>query len=64
MELQEAFQKAQLKMVDFSKEIKKQIPAEILKKAKFHYRMLKGTPQNVISDASKRYQPDLIIMGT
>ncbi len=64
MELQEAFNKAQLKLVNFSKDIKTQIPEEILNKVKFHYRMLKGTPSNVISDACQRYQPDLIIMGT
>lgn len=64
MELQDAFNKAQLKLVNFSKEIKSQIPKEILNTVKFHYRMLKGTPQNVIAEACKRYQPDLLIMGT
>lgn len=64
MELREAFKKAQLKLVEFSKEIKKQIPTEILDVAKFHYRMLKGTPQNVISEACKRYDPRVVIMGT
>lgn len=64
IELQDAYNKAQLKLVNFSKELKKQIPREILDKAKFHYRMLKGTPQNVITDACNRYKPDLVIMGT
>lgn len=64
LELQEEFNKAQLKLINFSREIKEKIPEEIVSKAKFHYRMLKGTPQNVISDACQRYQPDLVIMGT
>lgn len=64
LELIEAFNKAQLKLVNFSKEIKKQVPQEILDKAKFHYRMLKGTPQNVITDSCKRYNPDIVLMGT
>ena len=64
LELQEEHNKAQLKLVNFSKEIKKQIPQELLSKAKFHYRMLKGTPQNVISEACKRYNPDVVLMGT
>lgn len=64
LELIEAFNKAQLKLINFSKELKKQVPGEILDKAKIHYRMLKGTPQNVITDSCKRYQPDIILMGT
>jgi nucleotide-binding universal stress UspA family protein len=64
MELQEAYKKAQLKLVNFSKEIKNQVPKEILNKAKFHYRILNGTPQNVISAACKRYHPNLVVMGT
>lgn len=64
MELKEAFAKAQLKLVNFSKELKKQIPEEISQAVKLHYRMLKGTPVNVISESCKRYNPDLILMGT
>lgn len=64
MELREAFQKAQLKMVNFSKELKQQVPEEIFDKVKLHYRMLKGTPVNVITSACKRYNPDVILMGT
>jgi nucleotide-binding universal stress UspA family protein len=64
MELKEAFAKAQLKLVNFSKELKKQIPKELMNSVKLHYRMLKGTPVNVITDACKRYNPDLILMGT
>lgn len=64
IELKEAFQKAQLKLVDFSKELKKQIPKELQNSVKVHYRMLKGTPENIITSACKRYNPDLILMGT
>lgn len=64
MELKEAHQKAQLKLVNFSKELKEQVPAELFDSAKIHYRMLNGTPVNVISDACKRYNPHLIVMGT
>lgn len=64
MELKEAFDKAQLKLVNFSKELKKQVPKELVNSAKLHYRMLKGAPVNVITDACKRYNPDLILMGT
>lgn len=64
MELHEAFEKAQLKLVNFSCELKKQIPNALFDSVKIHYRMLKGTPVNVVTDASKRYHPDLILMGT
>lgn len=64
IELRETFQKAELKLVNFSKELKKQIPEELLNKVKLHYRMLKGTPVNVITAACKRYNPDIILMGT
>ncbi len=64
MELEEAFQKAQLKLVNFSRELKKQIPKELFDAVKIHYRMLKGTPVNVITEACKRYEPHAIIMGT
>ncbi len=64
MELQEAFKKAELKLVNFSRELKKQIPTELYDSVKLHYRMLKGTPVNVITEACKRYQPNVIIMGT
>ncbi|MDX8339100.1 universal stress protein [Draconibacterium sp. IB214405] len=64
MELKEAHEKAQLKLVNFSKELKKQVPPEIFKAVKLHYRMLKGAPVNVITAACKRYVPDLILMGT
>ncbi len=64
MELREAYQKAQLKLVNFSRNLKAQVPPEIFNSVKLHYRMLKGTPVNVISDACKRYNPDVILMGT
>ncbi len=64
MELKEAQAKAQLQLVEFSRELKKHVPKELFDSVKVHYRMLKGTPVNVISDASKRYRPDLIVMGT
>jgi nucleotide-binding universal stress UspA family protein len=64
MELKEAFQKAQLKLVNFSKELKKYMPEELFMSVKIHYRMLKGTPVNVITEACKRYHPDIILMGT
>ncbi len=64
IELKEAHRKAQDKLVEFSEDLKKKAPAELLAPVKLHYRMLKGIPEYVISEASDRYQPDLIIMGT
>ncbi|HYQ58758.1 MAG TPA: universal stress protein [Draconibacterium sp.] len=64
MELKEAHQKAQLKLVNFSNELKEQVAPEIYNSVKLHYRMLKGTPVNVINEACKRYNPDVILMGT
>ena len=64
LELKEAFLKAQQKLVNFSKELKKNIPDELHHSSRIHYRILKGIPQNVITDACKRYQPNLVIMGT
>jgi nucleotide-binding universal stress UspA family protein len=64
LELLEAFNKAQLRLVNFSKEFREQAPKELLESVKLHYRMLKGTPQNVISDACKRYHPHLVLTGT
>ena len=64
MQLKEAHEKAQLKLVNFSRELKKQVPPELFNGVKLHYRMLKGTPENVITAACKRYNPDIILMGT
>lgn len=64
MELKEAHEKAQLKLVNFSRELKKQVPPELFNTVKLHYRMLKGTPENVITASCKRYNPDIILMGT
>ncbi len=64
LELREAHRNAQLKLVEFSSELKKQIPKTLFDSVKLHYRMLKGTPQNVIADACERYIPDIILMGT
>jgi len=64
IEPKETFEKAQLKLVNFSKELKKYIPEELYDSVKLHYRMLKGTPVNVITDACHRYHPDVILMGT
>lgn len=64
LELEEANRKAKQRLVRFSQELKEKIPKELLGAAKLHYRMLKGNPVNVITDASERYRPNLIIMGT
>ncbi len=64
MELQEAHQNAQSRLVEFSNDIQSQIPATLLKSVKLHYRMLKGTPEYVIAEACERYTPDIILMGT
>lgn len=64
MELKEAYLLAQTKLVNFSVELKKQIPEDLFKSVKLHYRMLKGIPEYVIADAAARYNPDLILMGT
>ena len=64
MEQKEAHKKAQQKLVDFSRELKNQVPTKLFNAVKLHYRMLKGTPENVITAACKRYNPDIILMGT
>lgn len=64
IELKEAYNKAQLKLVGFSKELKKHLPKELMDSVKVHYRMLKGTPVNVITASCKRYKPDVVVMGT
>ena len=64
IELQEAQRKAQEKLVDFSSDLKAKTPDKLLAPVKLHYRMLKGIPEFVIADASDRYQPDMLIMGT
>ncbi len=64
LELKEAHQKAQSKLVDFSIELTRLIHKKQLDTVPLHYRMLKGKPENVIVDAGQRYEPDLIIIGT
>ena len=64
IELVEAHSKAQKKLVDFSIDMKKNLPADLIDSVKFHYRMLKGTPEYVISDACERNKPDLVLIGT
>lgn len=64
MELHEAYVKAQEKLVNFSKNLRESISEELFNGVKIHYRMLKGTPVNVITAACKRYKPDFILMGT
>lgn len=63
IELEEAYRLAQAKLVNFSIELKKQIPRDLFESVKVHYRMLKGIPKYVIADAATRYNPDLILMG-
>ena len=64
LELMEAHKKAQLKLVDFSIELNKILHKKRIGQANLHYRMLKGIPENVITEAGKRYEPDLIIVGS
>ena len=64
LELREANKNAQLRLVEFSDELKSQIPKTLFETVKLHYRMLKGTPPNVIADACERYKPDIILMRT
>lgn len=64
IELLEAHSKAQKKLVDFSIDLKNDMPDDLLNSVKFHYRMLKGTPEYVISDACERNKPDLVLIGT
>ncbi|NCB07039.1 MAG: hypothetical protein EOM73_02620 [Bacteroidia bacterium] len=63
LELKEAHNQALKELSDFSSELKKQIPENLLKTVKIHYRMLKGVPEYVIADAAVRYSPDFILMG-
>jgi len=63
LDLEEAYNNAQKKLIDFSNDLKKLIPAENQKKAKWHYALLKGIPENVIVALSKRYKPDIILMA-
>ena len=64
MELKEAHDKAQLKLIEFSTKLKERTPKELINSVKVHYRMLKGTPVNVILESCKRYKPDIVVMGT
>jgi nucleotide-binding universal stress UspA family protein len=64
IELREINRNAQLRLVEFSRELKSQIPKELFESVKLHYRMLKGRPETVIENASLRYKPDLILMRT
>ncbi|MCK4360954.1 MAG: universal stress protein [Bacteroidales bacterium] len=60
---EEAFSKAQNSLLEFGNNLKKQIPVENLLKAKIHYSLLKGRPENVIVNISEKYKPDVVIMG-
>lgn len=64
IELMEAHAKAQKELVEFSIAMKKDMPADLIGSVKFHYRMLKGTPEYVISDTCERNKPDMVLMGT
>lgn len=64
IELREAHRNAQLRLIEFSDELKSKVSKTLFDSVKIHYRMLKGTPQNVIADACERYKPDIILMGT
>lgn len=64
LQLQECNRNAQKKLFEFSLELKKNVPKELLETVNVHYRMLKGTPENVITEAADRYKPDLILMPT
>jgi len=58
----EAYEKAQRRLLKFSDVIKKQISSQQLKKVKFHFAMYAGNIGNTIVDISQRYDPDLIII--
>lgn len=60
---EEAYNKAQTRLLKFGDELKEHIGKEMLKKIKMHFALLKGNPEDVIVALCKRYKPDLIIMG-
>ncbi len=64
LQLQECNRDAQKKLFEFSLELKRNVPKELLETVKVHYRMLKGTPENVITESAVRYKPDIILMPT
>jgi len=61
--LDEAYDKAQSSLLQFSDSLKEQLGKDILCKVKMHFALLKGIPEDVIVALCKRYKPDLIIMG-
>ena len=63
IELIEAYNNAQTNLLKFRAEIKQKIDKKLLDKAKMHFALLKGRPENVIVAVCKRYKPDLIIMS-
>ena len=64
LQLQECNRNAQMKLFEFSLELKKNVPKELLEAVKVHFRMLKGTRENVITESAERYKPDLLLMPT
>lgn len=60
---EEAFNKAQNSLLEFSNNLKKHIPVENLSKVKIHYSLLKGKPEKVIVNISEKYKPDVVIMS-
>ena len=59
----EAYNNAQANLLKFRAEIRQKIDKKLLDKAKIHFALLKGRPENVIVAVCKRYKPDLIIMA-
>jgi len=60
---EQALEKAQKKLVKFSKKMEEQIPEKDFLKVRLHFSLQKGEPIYVIKAISEKYQPHLIILG-
>ncbi|MFA8435320.1 MAG: universal stress protein [Marinifilaceae bacterium] len=60
----EAYRNAQAGLLKFGNALNKQIDKKLLKEVKMHFALLRGTPEDVIVALSKRWEPDLVVMGT
>jgi nucleotide-binding universal stress UspA family protein len=63
MDKEEAYRKANARLVKFRDELKTHIPEKLLSKVKFHFAMHTGKCGNTIVELSTRYKPEMVIMG-
>jgi nucleotide-binding universal stress UspA family protein len=63
IEAAEAYNNAQIKMVQFRNEVNELIDQETRNKTKMHFAMLRGKPETVINAVCRRYKPSLVVMA-